>query len=178
MSFVSQDGIEPAAFRPMLQIDMGIRDFSAHWSHCDYISGYVARMISHNRADSVLYSNLFSSALNELLEIAFRARHTDGRLHCKVWRNGAVERVEMTLPCAPSERHFLEQAIARLKDNDATERYLDALSAEIAPTRDAVLLELAIDYNATLSIISIDDHAITLIVDLPLEGLPLEGPGN
>ena len=40
-----------------------------------------------------------------------------------------------------------------------------------AQLREVVLLELAVDYNATLRVEEADGDAITLLVDLPLEGL-------
>ena len=60
-------------FDSMIEIDMEINTFISEWLHCDYLSTYLARMISHNRSDSVLHSNLFSSALNELLDHGRRA---------------------------------------------------------------------------------------------------------
>ncbi|TKB30518.1 MAG: ubiquinone biosynthesis methyltransferase UbiE, partial [Mesorhizobium sp.] len=38
-------------FEPMIQIDMEIKAFVSAWKHCDYVSTYVARMISQNRSD-------------------------------------------------------------------------------------------------------------------------------
>jgi len=43
----------------MIQIDMEITDFLSAWPHCDYLSNYISRMVSHNRSDSVLHSRLF-----------------------------------------------------------------------------------------------------------------------
>jgi hypothetical protein len=52
----------------LIEISMRMNDFSAEWMHCDRISSYVARMVSQNSADPLFHANLFSSALNELLE--------------------------------------------------------------------------------------------------------------
>ena len=46
-----------------------------------------------------------------------------------------------------------------------------ALPGDLAPSREVVLLELAVDYNAILSVEEADGDAIKLVVDLPLEGL-------
>ena len=78
-------------FDSMIEIGMEINTFISEWLHCDYLSTYLARMISHNRSDSVLHSNLFSSALNELLEVVFRTRLPGGDLACKVSRQGNIE---------------------------------------------------------------------------------------
>ncbi|AZO07495.1 MULTISPECIES: ubiquinone biosynthesis methyltransferase UbiE [unclassified Mesorhizobium] len=165
---------EPAGeptFKPMIQIDMEIKTFVSAWKHCDYVSTYMARMISQNRSDSVRHSNLFSSAFNELLEVAFRTRHTDGELACRVSRHGATDRIELTIPCVPEERQFYQEAVSHAAGFEAGERYLNSVSGDLAPSREVVLLELAVDYNATLSVEEAESDAIKLVVDLPLEGL-------
>ncbi|RWE34845.1 ubiquinone biosynthesis methyltransferase UbiE [Mesorhizobium sp.] len=158
-------------FDPMIQIDMEMGAFVSAWKHCDYVSTYMARMISQNRSDSVRHSNLFSSAVNELLEVAFRTRHADGELACRVSRQGATDRIELTFPCVPEERQFYEEAVAQVAGSEIRERYLNSVSGDLAPSREVVLLELAIDYNAILSVEEVDGDAIKLVVDLPLEGL-------
>ncbi|MEI9411834.1 MULTISPECIES: ubiquinone biosynthesis methyltransferase UbiE [unclassified Mesorhizobium] len=158
-------------FAPMIQIDMEIKAFVSAWKHCDYVSTYMARMISQNRSDSVHHSNLFSSAFNELLEVAFRTRHADGELACRVSRHGGTDRIELTFPCVPEERQFYEEAVSQLAGIEATERYLNSVSGDLAPSRDVVLLELAVDYNATFWIEEAEGDAIKLVVDLSLEGL-------
>lgn len=159
------------SFEPMIQIDMEMKAFVSAWKHCDYISTYMARMISQTRSDSVRHSNLFSSAFNELLEVAFRTRHADGELACKVSRHGATDRIELTFTCVPEERQFYGEAVAQAAGSGARERYLNSVSGDIAPSREVVLLELAVDYGATLRVEEVDGDAIKLVVDLPLEGL-------
>lgn len=172
MNVTSQDVGGEAVFEPMIQIDMEIKAFLSTWLHCDHISTYLARMVSHNRSDSMRHSNLFSSAFNELLEVAFRTRHPGGELTCRVSRQGETDRIELTFPCTPEERQFYEEAVLQIAGSGASERYLNSVSGDLAPSREVVLLELAIDYNATLRLEEADTDTITLVVDLPLEGLP------
>ncbi|MDW6023484.1 ubiquinone biosynthesis methyltransferase UbiE [Mesorhizobium sp. BAC0120] len=155
----------------MIEFDIEFRSFISDWQHCDHISSYLARTISHNRPDSVLYSNLYSSAFNELLEVAFRTRHPAGVLACKLSRDGDRDRIELTFPCTEEERQFYQYAVSQIQDTSARERYLVSLSGDVAPSRDIVLLELALDYNAGLSLETTDADSITLTVDLPLGGL-------
>ena len=75
----------------LLEVSMGIDDFSSEWVHCDKISSYVARMVSHDRADSLLYANLLSSALNELLETVFANHGPEGDFSCRIRRQGAAD---------------------------------------------------------------------------------------
>lgn len=172
MNIASQNVGGDARFSVMVQVDMDIQTFLSAWLHCDYLSTYLSRMISHNRSDSVRHSNLFSSALNELLEIAFRTRHPSGELTCRVSRQGETDRVELSFPCGLDERHFYQKAMSQIARSEARERYLNAVSGDLAPSREIVLLELAIDYNATLWLEETDADTITLVMDLPLEDLP------
>jgi hypothetical protein len=172
MTIASHGVADQAVFEPMIQIDLEIRNFLSAWSHCDHVSTYLARMISHNRSDSVKHSNLFSSAFNELLEIAFRTRHSSGELACRVSRQGETDRIELTFPCIPEERQFFEEAMSQIAGAEFRERYLNSVSRDLAPSREIVLLELAVDYNATLRLEDINSDTITLVVDLPLESLP------
>ncbi|MEQ1953057.1 ubiquinone biosynthesis methyltransferase UbiE [Mesorhizobium sp. CN2-181] len=155
----------------MIQIDMQIASFHSNWTHCDYIATYLARTISHNRPDSVLFSNLFSSALNELLELTFRTRHVGGALACKISRRGETDRVELTFACGEEERQFFEEAVSRIQQDDRPGRYLNSLSGDIAPSRDMMLLELAVNYRAAIRLQEAGDDTITLVVDLPLGGM-------
>jgi hypothetical protein len=172
MNIASQSVGGEAVFKPMIQIDLEVKAFLSAWLHCDQISTYSARMISHNRSDSVRHSNLFSSAFNELLEVAFRTRHSSGEIACTLSRRGETDRIELTFPCMPEERQFYEEAILRIAGSEARERYLNSVSGDLAPSREVVLLELAIDYNATFRLDEAGADTITLVVDLPLEGLP------
>lgn len=158
-------------FRIMVQIDMEMEAFNSNWTHCDYIATFLARVISHNRPDSVLFANLFSSALNELLEITFRSNHVGGTFVCKISRHGDTERVELTFTCSEDERDFFKQAVIRLRGSHAEANYMDSLSNATDLSRDMLLVELAISYNAAVTLTTVGDNTITLSVDLPLGGL-------
>jgi len=161
-------------FGPMIQVDMEIKSFLSMWLYCDQISTYLARMVSHNRSDSVRHSNLFSSVANELLEVAFRTRHPDGELACRVSRQGQVDRIELSFPCTPEERQFYREALAQMAGLESGDRYMNSISGDLAPSREVVLLELVVDYNATLRLEESEADTLRLVVDLPLEDLPSE----
>lgn len=170
------DQAHPAAMRPddekfapLLEIALGTETFSANWSHCDRIATYIARMVSHNRTDSLLYSNLFSSALNELLETAFRAHRGDGEISCSVLRSGPVDRISLTIPCDEKLRAFYRGAIDDLAAADVADRYVSALLSDGDLDPRIGLLELAVDYKAALSIAPTGDDTLCIIADLTLE---------
>lgn len=157
-----------AEFKPLLEIALGVETFSSNWAHCDRIATYVARLVSHNRTDSLLYSNLFSSALNELLETAFRTHRGGGELGCSVSRAGGVDRIELTIPCDEAMRSFYASAVNDLGQSDVAERYVAALLAEGELDPRIGLLELAVDYKARLSL-KPEGDTVRLIADLALE---------
>lgn len=158
-----------AEFRTLLEIAMGADVFSSDWSHCDRLATYVARMVSHNRSDSLLYANLFSSALNELLETAFRAHRDDGEIVCRVSRKGPVDRIELTIPCDEAVRGFYHQAVDAVRRDDVSDRYFEALLADGALDPRIGLFELAVDYKARLSLRSESTRTVRLVADLALE---------
>jgi hypothetical protein len=160
---------EGGYFAPLLSIDLDIQAFASNWSYCDRLSSYFARMISHNRTDSLLYANLFSSALNELLETVFRVHGAAGSLTCCVSRHAERDRIELTVPCGKSEIAFYQGAVAHLADEDIEDRYQAALFGEGPMEAGVGLLELAVDYGADLSIEVMPRAAIRLVAELSLE---------
>ncbi|WEX74985.1 ubiquinone biosynthesis methyltransferase UbiE [Sinorhizobium numidicum] len=167
---VSEKETAEAAFEPLLQFEMEMGTFLSDWNHCDHLSSYVARMISHNRTDPIRHSNFFSSALNELLEVTFRGGSPDGLMGCAVYRNGPMERVKLTFPCPPGQRQFYHEAVSRTRQADAYARYLSSISTDLSPSREIILLDLAINFDAQVRLEETDPPSVTLVIDLPLEG--------
>ncbi len=160
-----------ANFEPLIELEMEMGTFLSDWHHCDHLSSFMGRMISHNRTDPVRHSNFFSSALNELLEVTFRGGTPEGRIGCTVYRQGPKERVKLTFPCPPSQRQFYREAVSKTRKQDAYDRYLDAISNDLSPSREVILLDLAINFEAEISLEEKASPSITLVVDLPLEGI-------
>ena len=167
------ESVDGKTFELLLSVDMGVDAFASNWATCDRLSGYISRMVSHNRTDSLLYSNLFSSALNELLETAFRRHRPGGQLTCSVSRRQRRDRIELTIPCDALDRQFYQTAIDRLSRADAADQYRSALFADGPLDPDIGLFELALDYNAVLSVTASGDGSVRLVADLALEGSQL-----
>jgi len=153
----------------MLEMDLEIRDFCSNWEHCDLMSGYLARMVSHNRLDSILFSNLYSSALNELLETVFRNHGAAGQFQCAVQREGRLDRIELVFPADDDTYKVYREAVGKARGEDAEELYLEALFAERDPDASLGLLELAVDYGARFSIDRCEDGRMRLVAELVLE---------
>lgn len=149
---------------------MGIEAFAAEWLHCDRISSYLARMVSHSRADSLLHANLLSSALNELLETAFAHHGPQGDFSCRVSRAGEADVIELDLPCDEKTLAFYREAAQRLKEPDLAGLYHAALFAPGVADPLLGLLEVAVDYRARISIVPEQGNRLKLAAEMALEG--------
>ena len=156
--------------KPLVEISMGIEAFASEWLHCDRISSYLARMVSHNRTDSLLYANLLSSALNELLETAFAHHGPEGDLSCRVSRAGDADLIELDLPCDEKTLSFYSEAAKRLKQPDLAEAYHSALFSAGEADPHLGLLEVAVDYRARISIQPEKGNRLKLAAEVALEG--------
>ncbi|MGI6853530.1 ubiquinone biosynthesis methyltransferase UbiE [Mesorhizobium sp. 1B3] len=152
-----------------MAVGMDIGAFASDWAYCDRLSSYIAKMVSHNRTDSLLYSNLLSSALNELLETAHRAHGASGKFVCSILRHGNKDRVELVIPNDLAGSDFYRTAVSRLSQENLAETYRTALFQEGSIDPTIGLMELAVDYNARLTIEPMDDGAVRLTADLTLE---------
>lgn len=154
---------------PLLRMDLRAEVFASNWAYCDRISSYVARMVSHNRTDSLLHANLFSSALNELLETVFRFHAPGGDITCRILRAPHRDRIELTIPCEASQAEFYHEAVKRLDRADLVEAYRSALFSEGPLDPGIGLLELAVDYGARLRVEPADERSVRLTADLAFE---------
>ena len=161
--------MHPDSAHHLVEVSMGMKDFTAEWMHCDRISSYVARLVSQNRADSLLYANLFSSALNELLETVFINHGSGGDLTCRVSRTDVADRIDLILSCDEPTLRFYNDAIALLNRRDIQDLYHAALFAADQPDPRLGIFEVAVDYNAKISVHA-DDGRLTLSAEMALEG--------
>ena len=155
---------------PLVEISMGIEAFASEWLHCDRISSYLARMVSHKRADSLLYANLLSSALNELLETAFVHQGPAGDFACRVSRVGQADVIELDLPCDEQALSYYREAARRLRQPDLADVYHAALFSAGTTDPHLGLLEVAVDYRARITIVPEHGNRLKLAAELALEG--------
>jgi len=164
------EGLSPNSDLPqMIHLDLDIKEFCSDWTHCDLMSGYLARMVSHTRLDSLLFANLYSSALNELLEAVYRTHGVSGKLECAVQRRGGLDRITLTFPADEETYRVYADAIRKVEADNAETLYLEALFAEQEPGASLGLLELGVDYGARLAIDRCEDGRMRLMADLTLE---------
>ncbi|ENN85517.1 hypothetical protein RHSP_07319 [Rhizobium freirei PRF 81] len=160
-----------AAFEPLLEMEMEMATLVADWLRCDQCAAYVARMVSHDRHDPIRHANLLSAALNELFELSFHTRESTGALTCRFHRNGSTERIELTLPCSAEQRRFYQAIVERIASGQALANYLDVITNDAARAEHAILLGLAVNYDADIKLSEQDAGMLTFVVDLALERL-------
>lgn len=166
-----QEAMTNTAFEQLLKLEIEMATFTADWLHCDQLSNYIARMVSHDRRDPLRHSNLLSSALNELLEMSFRSDAQQGELVCDLYRHEQTERIELSFPCPSQQRGFYSELVHGLKDSEKLANYVEVIADETAPIEQAVLLGLAVNYDAEIELRASAADALTFVVDLPLERL-------
>lgn len=167
----TEETLTNAAFEPMLDLEMEMATFTVDWLNCDQCSTYVARMVSHDRHDPIRHANVLSSALNELFEMSFHAQERDGAFVCRFYRCREAERIELTFPCSPEKRRFYDTIVAGLKSGQVLPNYLEVISNDTAPPEHAILLGLAVNYDADIRLSDEDIGMLTFVVDLELERL-------
>ncbi|MBN8952375.1 MULTISPECIES: ubiquinone biosynthesis methyltransferase UbiE [unclassified Rhizobium] len=160
-----------AAFEPLLELEMEMGALVADWPHCDQCAAYVACMVSHDRHDPIRHANLLSAALNELFEMSFHTREYNGVLTCRFYRSGPIERIELTFPCSVEQRHSYEAIVARIENGQALANYLDVITDDAARAEHAILLGLAVNYDARIELSDQEAGMTTFVVDLALERL-------
>lgn len=156
---------------PLLELEMDMAIFVADWLHCDQCAAYLARMVSHDRPDPIRHANLLSAALNELFEMSFHARECKGALACRFYRSGSVERIELTFPCSAEQRGLYETIIDHIESGQALSDYLDVITNDAARAEQAILLGLALNYDASIMLREREKGMLTITVDLALERL-------
>jgi len=151
----------------LIEVSMRIKDFSSEWTHCDRMSSFMARLVCQTRADPLLHANLFSSALNELLETVFSNHGTAGDLTCRVRRAGEADVIELGFPCDEKTAQFYSDVVSLLDRRDIQDLYHAALFS--TGQRDARLgiFELAVDYKAKISVVN-DSGRTTLSAEIAL----------
>ena len=162
---------ESTAKDRVFDIVIGTGLFAADWSICDRISSYVANLVSQRRTDSLRYANLFSSVLNELLEIAFRCHHAPGEIACTVYRGGPGDSIELSVPCDAATRTFYESAVAEACRADVAEHFVKTMLDEHRFDPQIGLMALAADYQAKVALDVSSSDRVTIIVDFVLDEL-------
>lgn len=161
--------LDASDFQPLLEFDMDARAIDEHWTYCDYLATFVARMVSHNRADPFLYSNLLSASLNELFETVYRTRKEAGQLRFCFLRGEQGDRVQLSLPCAKEEQDFLHSTLAEIHAPGASETYLEFLFSDGSLDRRIGLFELVQTYKAKIEMSVPGAQLVVLTVDLTLD---------
>ncbi len=159
----------PSQVAPLIRVDLCASDFAANWQQCDRVANYLARTVSTDRPDTFLHANLLSTALNELFEIAFVQHSRGGKITCELLRNGAGDRVELTIPVDEAQRAFYRKQVEYIGSANVAELYASALLGEAAPGTSIGLLELAADYGAAISLDeTLNDSHLKLVVEMRL----------
>lgn len=169
MTDIETGNLPDDGFRPLLEFDLDTTVLDDQWVYCDFMSSFVANMVSHNRTDPFMFSNLLSATLNELFETVYRTKKEAGQFHFRMLKMESVDRITMVVPCSRDEQQFYLNTVEEIRAPDASDKYLELLFADDGLDRRVGLFELAISYNAQMSAVAVEDKAVSLTVDLVIE---------
>ena len=161
-------GVEGSSV-PVLEVTVSTGLFNSVWANCEGVSSYIARATSLNRPDSLMHFNLLSSALNELLELAFRSHAPGASITCSVLRKGGLDRVVLRVPGNEEVASAYRRLVSEADSGDSAERFASQLLAGAPPSTGLSLMELAANYKARFQLEISDDQQVSLITDLALE---------
>ena len=156
-------------YAPTLEITISTGAFDSHWANCERVSSYIARAVSHNRPDALLHYNLLSSALNEILELAFRSHAPGAAISCSVLRRDGMDRIVLSLPGDADLADTYRRMVAEAAQGDSARRLAHQILAGAPPSGGLSLMELAANYKAKFHLEISENHRISLVTDLALE---------
>lgn len=156
-------------YAPTLQVTISTGAFDSDWANCERVSSYVARAVSHNRRDPLLHYNLLSSALNEILELAFRAHAPGASISCSVLRKETIDRIVLDVPGNEELRGTYRKLVDEAARGDSAERLASEIMAGAPPSAGLSLMELAANYKAAFGLEFDGNNRISLVTDLAID---------
>ena len=169
MTDTQMGGLPDDGFKPLIEFDLDTAVLDDQWVYCDFMSSFVASMVSHNRGDPFMFSNLLSATLNELFETVYRTEKEAGQFRFRMLQKGSVDRITMTVPCGRDEQQFYLKTVEEIRAPGASDKYLELLFSDDKLDRRVGLFELAISYKAQMSAVAVEDKAVCLTIDLVIE---------
>src|SRR5262245_59031276 len=115
-------GAVQGPYAPALEVTISTGAFESNWANCERVSSYVAKAVSHNRPDPLLHYNLLSSALNEIMELAFRAHAPGTAITCSVLRREGVDRVVLSVPGSEELSAAYRKMVGEAVEGNSAER--------------------------------------------------------
>lgn len=151
----------------MFSLELDLKTFTSDWQNCSKISDYLATIASQERNDSLRLGNIYSSALNELLEVGFSASGLEGILRCRIGRNGGTDRIAIDFPV---KEEYRERLLALFNfEGDASSEYLGGLSDCGPDEYGARIFSLKTIFEATLSSTERKPGIVSVTAEFPFE---------
>lgn len=160
--------MESCGFNPIATASLPISRFTDAWSRVGDLADYLGEISSPRRADPVRHSNIYSTILNELLEISVHLGRPNGRVDLVLCHDGIVDRLTIRIDCDDAARRMVIDAVGSLDRDKAKVAFRNALLAPGQAHPCLGLFELIADYSA-LIITSGDEDTLTLQVDVCLK---------
>lgn len=170
MSMTSPAGRRTGGSVELVGLDLPQGLFTSEWRHCSAVSSYLADVVAQHRDDPMYFRNLFSSAANELFETLFRLAAPEGLIRCTVGTLDGAEIIRLEADCGEAGAALVETIRASLASAEPDALYLSALLSTGPLDLATGLLELVVDFNATVTLERLDSRRVRIEAILDLEG--------
>lgn len=154
----------------LCRLSVSAESFSKDWAHCDQLSNYLSRIVSFDKPDSFIFSNLLSTVLNEILEVLFFNHSNNKSIVWSLYQQGENTVIVSDIPVDSQIALFYSTAASNIENGDPSEMYRSEMSKEGGISRAIGLYELAADYGAKISIREQPEHhMLRLYVSVQLD---------
>jgi hypothetical protein len=140
------------------------------WSRVGDLADYFGEISSPRRADPLLHSNMYSTVLNELLELCVVIGKPTGCVDLSLSYDGEVDRINLRVDCDGTKSAMVVNAVNGLGRENAKAAFLLALKEPGTAHPCLGLYELMADYSAHILTVS-GEGSLTLRVDVCLKGI-------
>lgn len=130
-----------------IDVRYGLDALRRDWRRCSLSSDFVGTASCEPR----FAQRLISTAVNELLELVFRLGADGSAANLNVRSEGERATIVLDLPLSAQRRHDLQARLDDIMRSGPQQVYLQQLGAEAEPEPLFGVLQLMVDFSATLS---------------------------
>lgn len=154
----------------LCRLSVSAESFSRDWAHCDQLSNYLSRIVSFDKADSFIFSNLLSTVLNEILETIFLNHSDNYSIIVSLYQSGDDTVIISDIPVDSESALFYSTVASDIENGDPSEMYRNEMGKNGEISRAVGFYELAADYGAMIICNEHpEDHMLRLCVTVKLE---------
>ncbi|MBY5363880.1 hypothetical protein HFO97_28860 [Rhizobium leguminosarum] len=151
-------GFDDHALAPMVSLELNVATFKSQWQFCDRITEYLSDILGQGHSDPARYSNFFSVAANELVELAFRSTGEPGRISFSLYRGATFNRLRIAFAREDRESTSMKSS---------ERQSLPGAGSDLKSGGTILLRDLATIFRAAIRIEQDGARRLQIIADFP-----------